>query len=333
MSSSVLDQLKQISIIVADTGDFHSIEIFKPTDSTTNPSLILAATKDEKYKHLIDQAIKYAKEKTVENASKEIILSLAMDKLFVLFGKEILKIVPGRVSTEVDARLSFNVNASIEKALNFIRLYEEEGISKERILIKLASTWEGIQAAKILESQHGIHCNMTLLFNFYQAVACAQAKVTLVSPFVGRILDWYLKNTTEHNFTRQTDPGVLSVTKIYNYYKYFGHETQVMAASFRNNEQIKGLAGCDLLTISPTLLKQLNEDNEQISKILSKEIAQTKNVQLIENIDENKFRWELNEDSMASDRLSDGIRRFAADTLGRMRRREGMKKFWEEFIV
>nr|CAD2128086.1 unnamed protein product [Meloidogyne enterolobii] len=313
--SSVLEQLKQISIIVADTGDFHSIEIFKPTDSTTNPSLILAATKDEKYKHLIDLAIKYAKEKSVENASKEIILSLAMDKLFVLFGKEILKIVPGRVSTEVDARLSFNVNASIEKALNFIRLYEEEGISKERILIKLASTWEGIQAAKILESQHGIHCNMTLLFNFYQAVACAQAKVTLVSPFVGRILDWYLKNTTEHNFTRQTDPGVLSVTKIYNYYKYFGHETQVMAASFRNTEQIKGLAGCDLLTISPTLLKQLNEDNEQISKILSKEIAQTKNVQLIENIDENKFRWELNEDSMASDRLSDGIRRFAADTI------------------
>ncbi|CAK5058457.1 unnamed protein product [Meloidogyne enterolobii] len=271
MSSSVLDQLKQISIIVADTGDFHSIEIFKPTDSTTNPSLILAATKDEKYKHLIDLAINYAKEKSVENASKEIILSLAMDKLFVLFGKEILKIVPGRVSTEVDAR--------------------------------------------ILESQHGIHCNMTLLFNFYQAVACAQAKVTLVSPFVGRILDWYLKNTTEHNFTRQTDPGVLSVTKIYNYYKYFGHETQVMAASFRNTEQIKGLAGCDLLTISPTLLKQLNEDNEQISKILSKEIAQTKNVQLIENIDENKFRWELNEDSMASDRLSDGIRRFAADTI------------------
>ncbi|CAK5076269.1 unnamed protein product [Meloidogyne enterolobii] len=226
MSSSVLDQLKQISIIVADTGDFHSIEIFKPTDSTTNPSLILAATKDEKYKHLIDLAINYAKEKSVGNASKEIILSLAMDKL-----------------------LSFNVNASIEKALNFIRLYEEEGISKERILIKLASTWEGIQAAKILESQHGIHCNMTLLFNFYQAVACAQAKVTLVSPFVGRILDWYLKNTTEQNFTRQTDPGVLSVTKIYNYYKYFGHETQVMAASFRNTEQIKGLAGCDLLTI------------------------------------------------------------------------------------
>ncbi|KAF7636466.1 Transaldolase [Meloidogyne graminicola] len=311
---SSLDQLKQISVIVADTGDFHSIEVFKPTDSTTNPSLILAATKNEKYDHLIDQAIKYAKEKSVSE-SKSDILSLAIDKLFVLFGKEILKIVPGRVSTEVDARLSFDVKASIEKALNFIRLYEEEGISKERILIKLASTWEGIQAAKILESQYGIHCNMTLLFNFHQAVACAQANVTLVSPFVGRILDWYLKNTNQKDFTRQTDPGVLSVTRIYNYYKYFGHKTQVMAASFRNTEQIKGLAGCDLLTISPTLLKTLNEDNEKIEKVLSKETALTKEIESIGDVNEIKFRWELNEDAMATDRLSDGIRRFAADAV------------------
>ncbi|KAL3104136.1 hypothetical protein niasHS_002163 [Heterodera schachtii] len=313
MSLSVLDQIKQHSTIVADTGDFHAIEVFKPTDATTNPSLILAAAKIEKYKELIVKAVKYAKERAA-GQSKEAVIELASNKLFVLFGKEILNIVPGRVSTEVDARLSFDKDGSIAKALSLIKLYEEEGIGKERILIKLSSTWEGIEAAKVLESQHGIHCNMTLLFNFYQAVACAQAKVTLISPFVGRILDWFVKNSDKREFDRITDPGVQSVKRIFNYYKKFGHKTQVMAASFRNTEEIKGLVGCDLMTISPALLCELAKDSEAVGPTMTVENAKKCELEQIE-VDEKIFRWQMNEDAMADEKLADGIRRFAADAI------------------
>ncbi|KAI8062817.1 uncharacterized protein B0P05DRAFT_556229, partial [Gilbertella persicaria] len=226
---SVLEQLKKFTTIVADSGDFESIAQYKPQDATTNPSLILAAAQKPQYAHLIDEAIKYAKAKGVSEAET---LELAIDKLLVNFGSEILKIVPGRVSTEVDARLSFNTEATVAKALTLIKLYEEVGVNKDRILIKIASTWEGIQAAHILETQHGIHCNLTLLFGFAQAVACAEAGVTLISPFVGRILDWFKKSTGEE-YTSSSDPGVASVTKIYNYYKKFGYNTIVMGASFR----------------------------------------------------------------------------------------------------
>ncbi|VDM59497.1 unnamed protein product [Angiostrongylus costaricensis] len=245
---SVLEQLKKVTTVVADTGDFNAMKEFLPTDATTNPSLILSASKMEKYAPLVKESIAYAKETGAYKTPSQV-LELAMDRLFVVFGKEILKLIPGRVSTEVDARLSFDTNASIEKALSLIDQYEKLGISKERVLIKLASTWEGIEAARILESKHGIHCNMTLLFNFEQAVACAEANVTLISPFVGRILDWYAKNTDGKKYDRHSDPGVLSVKRIFNYYKKHGYKTQVMAASFRNTEQIKGLIGCDLLTI------------------------------------------------------------------------------------
>jgi len=308
---STLEHLKKHSIIVADTGDFNAIKEFHPTDATTNPSLILAACKIDAYKPLIKKAIDYAKEKA-SGKSKEEVRALAMDKLFVLFGKEILQIIPGRVSTEVDARLSFDKQASIDKALSLIKLYEEEGVKKERILIKLASTWEGIDAARELESKHGIHCNMTLLFSYEQAIACAQANVTLISPFVGRIFDWYVANTGKKEYTRSDDPGVLSVTKIYNYYKKFGHKTQVMAASFRNTEEIKGIVGCDLMTISPALLAKLAADKEEIKPVLTEENAKKSDLQEIK-VTEPLFRFQFNEDAMATDKLADGIRKFAAD--------------------
>ncbi|KAI1716338.1 transaldolase/Fructose-6-phosphate aldolase domain-containing protein [Ditylenchus destructor] len=308
---SVLEQLKQHSIVVADTGDYQSIKEFHPTDATTNPSLILSAVKNDAYKPLMTKAVEYAKAHSA-GKTREQIRSLAMDKLCVLFGKEILSIIPGRVSTEVDARLSFDTESSVQKGLSLIKLYEEEGIPKERILIKLASTWEGVQAARELESAHSIHCNMTLLFNFHQAVACAQAKVTLISPFVGRIFDWYVKNTDTKTYDRSSDPGVQSVTKIYSYYKKFGHNTQVMAASFRNTEEIKGLVGCDLLTISPALLGELAKDQEKVLPVLTKENAQK--AQLTEvNVNEKVFRFEMNEDPMATEKLAEGIRKFAAD--------------------
>jgi len=308
---STLEHLKKHSTIVADTGDFNAIKEFHPTDATTNPSLILAACKLDAYKHLIKKAIDYAKQKA-SGKSKEEVRALAIDKLFVLFGKEILQIIPGRVSTEVDARLSFDKQASIDKALSLIKLYEEEGIKKERILIKLASTWEGIDAARELESKHGIHCNMTLLFNYEQAIACAQANVTLISPFVGRIFDWYVANTGKKEYTRSDDPGVLSVTRIYNYYKKFGHKTQVMAASFRNTEEIKGIVGCDLMTISPALLSKLASDNEEIKPVLTEENAKKSDLQEVK-VTEQLFRFQFNEDAMATDKLADGIRKFAAD--------------------
>lgn len=310
---SSLDYLKKYSTVVADTGDYQAIREFKPTDATTNPSLILAASKNDHYKTLIHLAVEYAK-KNCSRKSRDDIRSLAMDKLFVLFGKEITQIIPGRVSTEVDARYSFDVDGSIQKALQFIKLYEEEDIGKDRILIKLSSTWEGIQAAKVLESKHGVHCNMTLLFNYYQAIACAQAGATLISPFVGRIYDWYVKNTDKKQYTRIDDPGVMSVTKIFNYFKKFDCKTQVMAASFRNTDEIKGLVGCDLLTISPTLLTQLTNDTEELEPFLTTERAKNSDVDQI-FVDEKMFRFQMNEDEMATEKLAEGIRKFAADAI------------------
>lgn len=263
----------------------------------------------QQYAYLIDQAIEYAKK---HGKSAEDQLQLAFDKLFVLFGKEILKIVPGRVSTEVDARLSFDVEAQIAKAKRLIQLYEEEGVDKNRILIKLSSTWEGIQAARVLERDLGIHVNMTLLFNFEQAIACAEAGATLISPFVGRIFDWYVANTNKKEYGMKDDPGVVNVTKIYNYYKCHGYKTVVMGASFRNTNQIKGLCGCDLLTISPALLKELDEDKSQLEVQLKADEAKSMNIPKA-SVDEKTFRYKMNEDAMANDKLSDGIRKFAQD--------------------
>lgn len=307
---SYLEEFKKQTTIVADTGDFESIKQYKPTDATTNPSLLLAASQLPKYKFLMDKAVAYAKENSSDVDEQ---VTLASDKLFVLFGLEILKLVPGRVSTEVDAKLSFNKDAQVAKALNFIKLYADEGISKDRILIKLSSTWEGIQAAKELEEKHGIHCNLTLLFSFAQAVACAEAKVTLISPFVGRIYDWYKAKNTTASYDLLEDPGVISVTRIYNYYKKFGYKTQIMGASFRNINQIKALCGCDLLTISPQLLQELTNTTGTPEVYLTEDKAKVcGETQLA--LDEAKFRWMHNEDEMASDKLAEGIRKFAIDS-------------------
>ncbi|TDG39546.1 hypothetical protein AWZ03_014033 [Drosophila navojoa] len=308
---SALEQLKKITTIVADTGDFDAINIYKPTDATTNPSLILSASTMERYQYIVKNAVEYGKKKDGPLENK---VSEAMDYLCVLFGCEILKVVPGRVSTEIDARLSFDTKKSVEKALKLIDLYASFGIKKDRILIKLASTWEGIKAAEILEKQHGVHCNLTLLFSFAQAVACAEAGVTLISPFVGRILDWYVANTETKKFEPKADPGVISVTNIYNYYKKYDYKTLVMGASFRNIGEIKALAGCDLLTISPSLLKELENDDVVLETALSVSNAKLQDIQKI-TIDESRFRWLLNEDAMATDKLSEGIRKFAVDTV------------------
>merc|ERR1712110_117746 len=264
---SALEQLKRYTKVVADTGDFASMKKFKPVDATTNPSLILAASEMDAYKSIVQKAVDFG---ISFNGTIEEKVEQAVDKMFVLFGVEILKIVPGRVSTEVDARLSFDKDAQIKKALSLIAMYKEEGIAKERVLIKLSSTWEGIEAARELEASLGIHCNLTLLFSMAQAVACAEAKVTLISPFVGRILDWYLANDkSKASYAPKEDPGVVSVTKIYNYYKKFGHKTVVMGASFRNIGEVTALAGCDLLTISPKLLAELEANTETVEKCLN----------------------------------------------------------------
>ncbi|XP_030233986.1 transaldolase isoform X1 [Gadus morhua] len=294
-----------------DTKDVISIEEYKPQDATTNPSLILAAAKMPAYQHLVDQAIKYG---ITKGGTEDEELTNIMDKLFVSFGLEILKKIPGRVSTEVDARLSYNKDEMVARALKLIALYKVEGIDKERILIKLSSTWEGIQAGKELEEKHGVHCNMTLLFSFAQAVACAEAKVTLISPFVGRILDWYKESTGLKSYEPHEDPGVLSVTKIYNYYKKFGYATVVMGASFRNTGEVKALAGCDLLTISPGLLEELSQDHGTIKELLNEKNAKDCDLDKV-HLDEKAFRWEHNEDRMAVEKLSDGIRKFAADAV------------------
>ena len=305
---NLLEQLKNYTQVVADTGDFQSIEAYKPVDATTNPSLIYAASQDAKYKQLIDDAIAFARKASTD---KDVQLAKAMDKLAVNFGLEILKIVPGRVSTEVDARLSFNTEATVQKAREIIGLYEENGISRERILIKIASTWEGIKAAEIVEKE-GIHCNLTLLFSQVQAIACAEAGVRLISPFVGRILDWHKKDRGVSEIPAQEDPGVISVTNIFNYYKKHGYTTQVMGASFRNTGEICELAGSDLLTISPSLLKELEQTEGILEKKLDAEKAKKMDIGKIQ-IDEKTFRWMMNEDTMATEKLAEGIRNFTKD--------------------
>jgi transaldolase len=305
--NDLLSGLKQHSLVVADTGDFASIRKYQPRDATTNPSLLLKAATMPEYVALVDQTIADSKQKS--GAS----VDAAMDRLAVAFGLEILKIVPGRVSTEVDARLSFDREATIAKAHHLIDLYEKAGQSRERILIKIASTWEGIQAAAALKKD-GIKCNLTLLFSFAQAVACAEAGVQLISPFVGRILDWHKKNSGKADYAPAEDPGVVSVTKIYNYYKKFGYTTEVMGASFRNVGEIIELAGSDLLTISPALLEEMQKTNGTVTRKLTPEAAAASDLKKI-NMDEKTFRWMHNEDQMATEKLSDGIRLFAVDTL------------------
>jgi transaldolase len=306
---SKLDELKKHTIIVADTGEINEIKQYKPTDATTNPSLIQAASVLPEYAHLVKEAIDYGLTHASTKASQ---LDLIITKTFVNFGVEILKSVPGRVSTEVDARLSFDVAASLKKAYQYIDLYEKAGIDKSRVLIKLASTWEGVQAAKILEKE-GIHCNMTLMFSLAQAIACADVGATLISPFVGRILDWY-KASTGKTYASHEDPGVISVTKIFNYYKKFGYKTQIMGASFRNSGEILELAGCDLLTIAPKLLKELQDVQGTVEKKLDASHAQSQNLKKLE-IDEKAFRWQLNDEAMATEKLSEGIRKFAEATV------------------
>lgn len=305
---NILEQLKQITVVVADTGDFESMKAFTPRDATTNPSLILAATKDPKYKSLMDQAVSYAKR---SGGSSDEQLNLCMDKLSVIFGVEILKIVPQRVSTEVDARLSFDTDATIKKARQLIALYEEARISKDKILIKIASTWEGIKAAEVLEKE-GIHCNLTLLFSMPQAIACAEAGVQLISPFVGRIYDWYKKAQGVDHIPAPEDPGVQSVTEIYKYYKKYGYTTEVMGASFRNIGEIIELAGCDLLTISPKLLKELEEASGELEEKLNAKDLGDFNLEKV-HLDEKTFRWMLNENAMATEKLAEGIRGFSKD--------------------
>jgi transaldolase len=303
------EQLSKFTTIVADTGDVDSIKKFKPVDATTNPSLIYAAAQMPAYAHLVDNAIAYGKALKVSDEKER--LDITMDKLAVNFGVEILKIVPGYVSTEVDARLSFEVEANIKRARRIISLYAEQGVSKDRVLIKLASTWEGIKAAEVLEKE-GIHCNLTLLFGFGQAVACAEANVTLISPFVGRIRDWFLaKQTAKKEFEPDEDPGVLSVRNIYSYYKKYGYKTIVMGASFRNVGEILGLAGCDRLTIAPKLLESLLAATEPVKRQLSPETSNYTGEKL--HLDEGTFRFMLNEDAMATEKLAEGIRGFSAD--------------------
>ena len=299
-----LEQLKQFTKVVADTGDFASMKEYAPQDATTNPSLILKAAALPAYAHLLDKAIK--------DAGPSAGTGQIIDQLLVLFGGEILKIVPGRVSTEVDARLSFDRDGSIAKAREIIGLYAKAGIPRERILIKLASTWEGIKAAELLQKEK-INCNLTLLFSFAQAVACAEAKVQLISPFVGRILDWHKKSTGK-DYSPAEDPGVKSVTEIYNYYKKFGHATEVMGASFRNKGEITELAGCDLLTISPALLGELKTSTEPLTRKLDPAKARGAEMEKV-SFDEKGFRFAFNEDAMATEKTAEGIRVFAADII------------------
>jgi len=298
-----LEQLKQYTTIVADTGDFQAMKAFAPRDATTNPSLILKAVQKDEYKPLLEKAVRDHGRKPV---------SEIIDNLLIAFGLEILKLVPGRVSTETDARLSFDTQGTIDKGRALIALYEAAGISRERILIKIASTWEGIQAAQVLEKE-GIRCNMTLLFALPQAIACADAQVQLISPFVGRIYDWYKKSTGQE-YSGADDPGVQSVKRIYHYYRKFGYKTEVMGASFRNTSQITELAGCDLLTISPELLQKLAESDVPITRKLSVEEAQTSDIKKL-TLNEKTFRFMLNEDAMGTEKLAEGIRLFCADAV------------------
>ena len=298
-----LEQLKHYTTVVADTGDFQSIQRYSPEDSTTNPSLILKAVQKDTYESLLEKTVRDNKGKTTEEI---------MDRLLVAFGVEILKIVPGRVSTETDARLSFDTEGSIKKGRELIALYKANGISPDRVLIKIASTWEGIRAAEVLQKE-GIRCNMTLMFSLPQAVACAEAKVQLISPFVGRIYDWYKKQTGT-DYAGADYPGVQSVKRIYDYYRKFGYPTEVMGASFRNTSQIIELAGCDLLTISPELLQKLSESDAPVTRKLSPELAKADPIERV-SYDEKSFRLALNDEAMATEKLSEGIRLFCADTV------------------
>lgn len=304
-----LDQLKQFTTVVADTGDFESIRQFSPQDATTNPSLIYKAVTLPEYAPLLDQAIA---ERQSANLPREELIREIIDDLLTIFGEKILQIVPGRVSTEVDARLSFDTPATIEKARKLIGLYAQRKVPKERVLIKIASTWEGIRAAEVLQKE-GINCNLTLLFALPQAIACAEAKVRLISPFVGRIYDWY-KAKTGTDYRGADDPGVQSVRTIYNYFKKFGYETQVMGASFRNTSQILHLAGCDLLTISPELLGELQAADGKVERSLSVTEAKASDVTRVP-MDEKTFRWMLNEDAMGTEKLAEGIRKFTEDII------------------
>ena len=305
---NLLDQLKSMTVVVADTGDFESLAKYTPRDSTTNPSLIYQAAQMPAYQRLIDEAIESVQEADGDEKQQ---MAMLIDRLFVDFGKEILKIVPGRVSTEVDARLSFDGEATMARARGIIKLYEEAGIKKDRILIKIASTWEGIKTAEKLEKE-GIHCNLTLLFSYPQAVACAEAGVTLISPFVGRILDWYKKSRGVDSIPATEDPGVQSVGHIYQYFKKFGYKTEIMGASFRNIGEITELAGCDLLTIAPKLLEELTKAEGKLVRKLDPAAAKNSDLKKI-SLDEKAFRWMLNEDAMATEKLSEGIRLFSAD--------------------
>ena len=305
--STQLEQLKKYTKVVADTGDFESMKAYHPLDATTNPSLILQAAQKPEYKALVDSAIVDHKGSPL---SGDALVDSIIDGILVNFGLEILKIVPGRVSTEVDARLSFNTQGTLDKARHIIGLYEKAGIGRERVLIKIASTWEGIKAAEILQKE-GINCNLTLLFSLAQAVACAEGGIKLISPFVGRILDWYKKSTGK-DYSAVEDPGVVSVTQIYNYYKHFGYTTEVMGASFRSKGEITELAGCDLLTISPGLLGELAASSDPLPQKLNADSAKSLKIERL-TFDEKAFRWALNEDPMATEKTAEGIRKFGED--------------------
>lgn len=305
--SDKLSQLREMTVVVADTGDINSIKQYSPEDATTNPSLLLKAAQMPVYENLVKDAISWGK---AQNDSDSKQLENILDRLAVNFGKEILEIIPGRVSTEVDARLSFDRDSTIERARRLIALYEAEGIARDRVLIKIAATWEGIKAAEILEKD-GINCNITLLFGFCQAIASAEAGAFLISPFVGRILDWY-KKSTGGEYSAIDDPGVLSVKRIYQYYKKFGYDTIVMGASFRNTGEIEELAGCDRLTIGPNFLEELQNDTSDLTRKLSPDMTFSDDLEKIE-MDEKLFRWQLNEDAMATEKLAEGIRNFSKD--------------------
>jgi transaldolase len=309
MAKTLLEQLRDMTVVVADTGDIKSIEKFKPQDATTNPSLLTAAAEMPEYQSIVDDVLLTAKKQLGAQAKDSDVANLAFRHLAVAFGKKILAIVPGRVSTEVDARLSYDTEATMKQARDIIKQYDEAGISRERVLIKIASTWPGIKAAERLEKE-GIHCNLTLLFGMHQAVACAEAKVTLISPFVGRILDWYKKDTGK-DYQGADDPGVQSVTKIYNYFKKFGYKTVVMGASFRNIGEIKELAGCDLLTIAPKLLQELESTQAELPRKLDPKHAQSLQIEKIQ-MNEEVFEKMHAEDRMAHDKLKEGIEGFTA---------------------
>jgi transaldolase len=307
--ASLLEQLKRYTVVVADTGDIQSIEKFRPRDATTNPSLITAAAAMPAYADVVDEALRWAREQAGAKASRQDVVSHAVDRLAVEFGIRILKIVPGRVSTEVDARLSYDTDATIAKAHSLIKQYEAAGTTRDRVLIKIASTWEGIKAAEALERE-GIHCNLTLLFGMHQAVACAESKVTLISPFVGRILDWYKASTGRASYAPAEDPGVVSVTKIYRYYKHHGHKTEVMGASFRNVGEITELAGCDLLTIAPSLLTELEKTEGNLPRKLDPSEAAGAKIEKL-TFDQAGFRAAHEADKMANEKLTEGINGFS----------------------